>query len=199
MIAALKLGPRHHGQPLSLEEFENADYRGGFKYELIEGRLYVSPQPNLPEDIVEEWLLDKVKGYAKAHPEVLNYVTAKARVFAPGRKGTMPEPDLAAYHDFPRDVPLRELRWQDVSPVLVGEVVSSDDPDKDLVRNVKLYLRVASIKEYWIVDAREDPARPTLIVHRRHGKGWRKATFGPGTTFVSRLLPGFELLIDPSR
>lgn len=180
MIAALKLGPRHHGQPLTLEEFENADYRGGFKYELIEGKLYASLLPSLPEDLVEKWLFYELKNYAEAHPEVLNYVTTKARVFAPGRKGTIPEPDLAAYHDFPHDVPLRELRWQDVSPVLVGEVVSADDPDKDLVRNVALYLRVASIKEYWVVVAREDPARPTLIVHRRHGKSWRKAMFGPG-------------------
>ncbi|MGE3809720.1 MAG: hypothetical protein AB7K24_34065 [Gemmataceae bacterium] len=35
---------------------------------------------------------------------------------------------------------------------------------------------MASIKEYWIVDGRRAPADPTLLVHRRHGKSWRKTS-----------------------
>jgi Uma2 family endonuclease len=40
--------------------------------------------------------------------------------------------------------------------VLVGEVVWEDDPDKDLVRNVELYLQVPSIREYWVLDPLPD-------------------------------------------
>jgi Uma2 family endonuclease len=198
MATVPKMGPADHGRPLDLDEFMAGDYAEGYQYELIDGKLYVSPLPNLPEDLVERWLDIKLTLYALAHPEVINYVTTKARVFVPGRPGvTNPEPDVAAYRKFPRGRPFRELRWQDVSPVLVAEVLSHDDPDKDLVRNVELYFQVPSIREYWLLDDREDPERPTMRVHRRHGQKWRIIHVGPGETYTTRLLPGFELLLDP--
>src|SRR5205823_3821523 len=96
------------------------------------------------------------------------------RVFIPDEpEATAPEPDSAAYRNFPLERPLRELRWQDLSPVLVVEVLSEDDPDKDLVRNVELYLQVPTIREYWIIDGRNDPDRPALRVYRRRGQRWQ--------------------------
>src|SRR5207302_182190 len=143
------------GRPMSLEEFLAGDYQEGCHYELIDGKLYVSPLPNLPEDLVADWIYFKLKLYAREHPEVINHVTNKARIFVPGRADvTAPEPDLAAYRNFPKDYPFRSLRWQDVSPILVGEVLSAEDPDKDLVRNVELYLQVPTLKEYWVLDTR---------------------------------------------
>lgn len=198
MATILKIGPADHGRPMALDEFLTSSAREGYHYELIDGKLYVSPLPNLPEDRVEGWLFLKVKLYARDHPEVINYVTNKARVFVPGRlRTTCPEPDLAAYSDFPLHLPFRELRWQDVSPILVAEILSHDDPDKDLVRNVDLYLQVPSIKEYWLIDDRDDPERPSQQVYRRHGKRWRTLEFGPGETYTTKLLPDFELILDP--
>jgi Uma2 family endonuclease len=131
---------------------------------------------------------------------VINHVCAKARVFIPDRPdATVPEPDVAAYHDFPHDTPLRNLRWEDVSPILVVEVLDEDNPDKDLDRNVKLYRQVPSIQEYWVIDPRPDPEQPTLIVYRRSGKRWRKSTIDPGDTYTTRFLPDFELIVDPRR
>jgi Uma2 family endonuclease len=200
MGTVLKLGPADHGRPMTLDEFMAGDYAEGYQYELIDGKLYVSPQPDLPQNRVERWLHFQLELYAKEHPEVINYATDKARVFVPGREDvTNPEPDVAAYRKFPLHRPFREIRWQDVSPVLVVEVLSGEDPDKDLVRNVDLYFRVPSIKEYWLLDTREDPERPLLRVHRRHGRRWRIIDIAPGATYTTRLLPGFELLLDPRR
>ena len=200
MATVTKLGPADHGRPMTFEAFMAGDYEEGYQYELIDGRLYVSPAANLPQDWVERWLHGKLDRYAREHPDIINYVTAGARVFVPGRRRiTTPEPDLAAYHDFPLHLPLRRLRWQDVSPILVGEVLSIDDPDKDLVRNVELYFLVPSIKEYWVLDTRDDPDRPTLRVHRRHGSRWRVIDLAYGDTYTTKLLPGFELIIDPRR
>jgi Uma2 family endonuclease len=201
MKTLLKLGPADHGRPVSLDDFMSADYRGGYQYELIDGRLYVSPEPNLPEDSVNTWLLFKIGLYAQANPQVLNYVSPRARVFVPNRTGvTNPQPDLAAYHNFPLHLPLRRRRWQDVSPVLVAEILSPDDPDKDLVRNVDLYFQVPSIREYWFFDTRAEGAdRPTLRVHRRWGGRWRILDVAFGETYTTKLLPGFELVVDPRR
>jgi Uma2 family endonuclease len=200
MSTVVKIGPEDHGRPMSFEEYQAGDYQQGYHYELIDGRLYVSPEANLPEDSVETWLLPKVQEYSKKHPEIINYVTNKARVFVPRRRGiTAPEPDLAAYHDFPLHLPFRQRRWQDVSPILVGEILTIGDPSKDLIRNVELYLLVASIKEYWLFDTREDPEQPLLRVYRRHGKKWRIQEFAFGETYTTSLLPGFRLLIDPRK
>ena len=201
MATVSKIGPADHGRPMTLDEFLTGSYEQGSKYELIDGKLYVSPEPNLPEGLVEGWLFRKLDRYSVEHPEVLNWVYYKTRVFVPGRRRvTCPEPDLAAYHDFPLDADYRDIRWQDVSPVLVVEVLSEGDPDKDLVRNVALYLQVPSIREYWILDSRDDPNHPTMLVYRRRGRRWqRPINVAPGETYTTRLLPGFELILDPRR
>jgi Uma2 family endonuclease len=200
MATVTKLGPLDQGRPMTLDEFMAGDYQEGYQYELIDGRLYVSPSPNLPEARVDLWIFRKVQRYAEDNPEVINFVYNKVRVFVPGRPGvTNPEPDLAAYHRFPLHLPFREVRWQDVSPLLVGEVLSLDDPDKDLVRNVELYFQVPTIKEYWLFDTREDPEQPRLRVHRRHGRKWRLIDLSYGEVYTTKLLPGFELLLDPHR
>src|SRR5579885_1127826 len=193
-----QIGPADHGRPMTLAEFEAGDYVEGYKYELIDGRLYVAHQPDPPQDFVEVWLFSKLLDYMRRQPDVINYVTPKARVFVPGRRRpTSPEPDLAAYRGFPLDQPLGTIRWQNVSPVLLVEVLSADDPDKDLVRNVELYLQVPSVREYWVIDTREAPERPTMIVHRRYGGRWRVLHVAYGETYKTRLLPGFERVLDP--
>jgi Uma2 family endonuclease len=196
-----KIGPRDHGQRITDEELSQAEFVGGYKYELINGRLYVTYAPDLPSDWIEKWLYIKVWLYSQAHPGIINYLTNKARIFVPGRHGsTIPEPDLAAYCDFPVHLPLSQIRWEETSPFLVGEVLSGDDPDKDLVRNVALFLQVPSIKEYWILDPRDDPDRPTMLVYRRRGQRWQNVIeLAFGETYTTRLLPGFELLLDLHR
>jgi Uma2 family endonuclease len=120
-------------------------------------------------------------------------------VFVPGRRRTTtPEADLAAYHEFPRDLPIAELNWRNVSPVLVVEILSEDTADKDLERNAELYLQVPSIREYWILDPRVSPDQPTLTVHRRRGARWqRPIVVRPGDSYTTRLLPGFTLTLNP--
>lgn len=196
----LRLSPKDHGRPLTLDEFFDADSREGYQYELIDGRVYVSPMPDPPENVVDIWIFSKLLHYSRQRPDITNYVTNKARIIIPGRPGaTAPEPDLAAYRNFPLDRPFRTIRWREVSPILVGEVLSLGDPDKDLVRNVELYWQVPTIKEYWLIDTRESPDQPTLSVYRRAGSKWRILEFGFGGAYTTKLLPGFKLIIDPRK
>lgn len=176
-------------------------YQPGYQYEIIDGRLYVSPQANPLENWLEEWLRDKIKNYSRDRPDVINYVSAKARVFLPRRRETTcPEPDLAVYHDFPFDQPIRDLIWEELSPVLVAEVLSESDPFKDLIRNVNLYLQVPSIEEYWILDGQDDADKPSLLVYRRRGKQWQKPReISYRESYATPLLPGFKLVVDPRR
>jgi len=193
----LLLKPTDHGRPITDEELLSADYVGGYKYEIIDGRVYVSAEPDPDENDLEDWLVEKLRDYARACPGVINKVTNKGRVFVHSRKrSTIPEPDVAAFSDYPLDRRLKGLKWSEVSPVLVCEVLMGK-AEKDLVRNVKLYLAVPSIQEYWVLDGRDDAEKPTLIQHRRSGKRWVVKTLEFGSTLTTKLLPGFSLIIDP--
>jgi len=200
MTTILKLGPADHDREMSWEEFETAHYREGFRYELIGGKLYVSPVTNLPHDCLVEWLDKLLDSYAQLQPAIVNYVSTHPRVFVPGEDvKTAPEPDLAAYQDFPFHIPRRQRNWRQIDPLLVAEIISEDDPDKDLVRNVALYEKVQSIREYWIIDPRTDPDYPDLLVYRRRGQRWqRPIRIAGGGTYTTKLLPGFSLVLDTS-
>ena len=199
MKTRLYLTPADHGRPLNREEFESADAQEGFRYEPIRGRLEVSPIPDLPHERLLKWLGRLLEDYAQQHREVFNEVFGPARVFiADLEEGlTAPEPDLACYRDFPSDLPLREVNWRDVSPLVVVEVLSPDNADKDLTRNVPLYVQVPTIREYWIVDPRQSHERPSLLVYRRRGQCWQKPIrVKAGGAYTTRLLPGFTLVLD---
>src|SRR4051794_8888294 len=182
-IAHLKFGPADHGRPLTLDDYESADYEPGFKYEIIDGRLYVSPLANFPESVLERWLDRKLTRFSEDHPDVINYVAVKSRVFVHKRKkATVPEPDVAAYQDLDLTQDFRDIHWRDLGPVLVAEVLVEGDEHKDLERNPDLYLDVPTVKEYWVLDGRDDPNQPTLIQHRRHGKRWVVRSYPYGST-----------------
>ncbi len=192
LATTLRLGPKDHGRAISDEELEFAEYRPGYDYEVIFGRLYVSPAPNPDHDFVEKHILFQLNQYQLQNPDIVGYVTDRARVFVESEeKTTAPEPDLAVYTEGPID------DWRTVGPIIVGEVLRGEDIDKDLFRNVKLYWRVPSIQEYWVFDIREKPSQPTLLVHRRTRNGWETSEFAASDTYQTPLLPGLTLIIAP--
>jgi Uma2 family endonuclease len=197
----LRLTPAWAGRDISLEEFENADYQGGWRFELIDGRVEVHPTPNPPHDIMAVWMYDRLRNYRDAHPEVINYVTPGCRVFVPGRRlVTCPQPDLAAFQGFPLRWPRQVQSWQDINPILVVEVISPRYAHKDLVRNVALYQKAPSVREYWIFDPRDRSGRVTMRVYRKRGsRSWQKPIDVPfAGTYTTPLLPEFTLIVDPS-
>jgi Uma2 family endonuclease len=199
-VRRLHLKPSDAGREVALEDFEHATGQEGWRYELIDGRIEVSPAPDAPHDDVMEWLTERLRGYRDAHPEAINKISTHARVYISGRRAaTCPEPDLAAYRNYPLHTPIRVRNWRDVSPILVVETLSQDSRGKDLVRNVSLYLEVPSIREYWLLDPRDDADHPSLRVYRRRGQAWQRPIDVPfGAVYTTRLLPGFSLLIDPN-
>ncbi len=200
-VRRLCLTPARAGRDVSLEEFERASGKEGWQYELIDGRIEVLPTPEPPHDVVVEWINDRLRAYRDVHREVINYVTSGSRVFIPGRReATCPQPDLAAYHDFPTRWPRQMRRWQDVHPILVVEVLSEGYHKKDLVRNVALYKEAPSVREYWVLNPRDGGDHPTLRVYRRRGSGsWQRPIDVPfGATYTTPLLPDFTLVVDPN-
>ena len=196
MATVLRLGPSDHDRPMTLDEFLSGDFEEGHCYELIDGRLYASAFPSLAHNWVNQAAYLKLDHYARSHREIINYVSFGARVFVPGNRITAPAPDLACYCDLPTDL-FPNLDWRDRSPILVVEILDGDDEQKDLVRNVDLYWRVASIQEYWVIDIRADAARPILRVYRRSTAEWLILEIPFGTAYETPLLPDFSWRVDP--
>lgn len=191
LTTARRFGPKSHGRLVTDDELEVAEYRLGYDYEVIFGRLYVSPAPNHEHDLVEKHIYNQVYLYSVDHPEIVGYVTDRSRVFVPGVElTTAPEPDLAVYAEDLDD-------WRDREPFIVGEVLRGTDIDKDLFRNVELYLRVPSIQEYWVFDIRDEPRRPKLWVYRRVRNDWDIQEFPPDTIYQTPQLPGLKLRVSP--
>lgn len=143
----LHFTPADHGRVVTEDELAVAEFAEGARHEIIAGRTEVSPLPNLPENVLETWFYTQLLPYSRLRPNGACRVTNKAHVVLDDPELTVPEPDLALYQDIPDDRPLRQLRWQDVSPTLVVEVLVDGDADQDPVRNVALYLRAPSIME----------------------------------------------------
>jgi Uma2 family endonuclease len=62
------LGPRDAGLAMSLDEFEDANYEAGFRYELIHGLLVATPPPLEEERDANEELGYMLREYQKRHP-----------------------------------------------------------------------------------------------------------------------------------
>src|SRR5262245_46425108 len=125
MKTQVHLTPADQGRPITLEEFLSAGHQEGYRYELIEGRVEVSPIPGLPHEVLVEWLADGLKAYARVRPDIINKVMSPARVFLPSEDEeiTAPETDIGAYQGFPMGGSIASLDWQRVSPLLVVEVI----------------------------------------------------------------------------
>jgi Uma2 family endonuclease len=195
MATSLRFGPADHGREVTDDEAEHGDFEEGYRYELIDGRLYVTPLPDQPHDWLERYVYEVLRSYSRRRPKVIDVVTNKARVFVPGaRRTTTPQPDISAYRNRPKS---RRDDWRDFSPLLVVEILGSDDDEKDFERNVVLYLRVPTIQEYWVFDIRDQDAPPSLRVHRRRGRTWETFDLTGSEIYSTPLLPGFRLVINP--
>ncbi|MCH7686569.1 MAG: Uma2 family endonuclease, partial [Planctomycetes bacterium] len=83
MATVTQFGLSDHGRTLTLEQFTESDYESGHKYELIEGRLYVTPSPNHPHNWIQRYIHEELVVYRRSHPGVIGCLGVQCRVFVP--------------------------------------------------------------------------------------------------------------------
>ncbi|MCP4249700.1 MAG: Uma2 family endonuclease [bacterium] len=187
----ITLGPGDHGRRMTLDEFFDAGDQVGYRYELIEGVVQVTPVPDPPHERVVMFLADLFVDYRRSHAEYANYTACRARLVQRQPQETSPEPDFCVF----RDYPLHEVRpdWEAQQPIVVVEVLSPDNPGKDLQRNRRVYLGFERVQEYWIIDPLVDPTRPTMLALRRSGADWVEVPVPSGGAYTTDLLPGLTV------
>ena len=147
--------------------------------ELTGGHVQELPMPTDTHQAVLLFLYLLFHGHLERRGGVVRVAPLRLRV----RADTFREPDLLLLRD--RSDPRRQDRYW-LGADLVGEVVSPDDPDRDLVEKRADYA-AAGIPEYWIADPRGE----TITVLTLQGGAYAEhGTFARGESATSPLLAG---------
>jgi len=154
--------------------------------EFLHGRVEVLSMPTQSHQLIVLFL----------YRMLYEFVTARGLgtlLIAPLRvrlwPGKLREPDLVfmlAAHDDRR----HEAYWEGAD--LVMEVVSADDPQRDLVTKWQEYAQ-AGITEYWIVNPQ---ARTTSVWRLDKEQYVEHGQFGRGDIATSVLLDGFQIDVE---
>ena len=64
----IRIGPTDRGRTMTLDEFEEADFEEGYRYELARGVLEVSEIPGELHAVIVWALLRLIADYDRAHP-----------------------------------------------------------------------------------------------------------------------------------
>jgi Uma2 family endonuclease len=169
------------------------DYRrlpeDGWRYEVLEGVLHMTPAPRTSHQEVLGNLVDLVRTYVKSRSLGRVYF-APTDVRLPGGLGNPVQPDLffvAAEH-------LSKVKeaFVEGSPDLIAEVLSPTNWLDDRRDKYRIYAQ-AGVREYWIVD----PDRKIVEVFvLRRGAYEVLGRFESGEIATSEVLKGFEAAVD---
>ena len=148
--------------------------------EFTDGRIEELPLPTSTHQAVLLFLYRLFHDHLQPRGGVAMVSALRMRL----REGKYREPDLLMLRE--RSDPRYQDRYW-LGADLVAEVVSPDDPDRDLVEKRADYAE-AGIPEYWIVDPRDD----TITVLALDGDAYvEHGAYSRGDKAVSPLLDGF--------
>ena len=150
------------------------------RIEFTDGRIEELPLPTFTHQAVLSFLHSLFRSWLLPRGGVVVFSGLRMRI----REGKFREPDLLLLRD--RSDPRCENRYW-LGADLVAEVVSPDDPDRDLVEKRADYAE-AGIPEYWIVDPRDE----TITVLVLDGESYMAyGAHARGDKAASPLLDGF--------
>lgn len=178
------LGPEANGVLLTPEEFDNAEFEEGWRYELINGVLIVSPAPLERERDPNEELGRWLRNYQEDHPDgkALDVTLAEHTVYT-GRNRRRVDRVLW--------IGLGRLPTRNDAPTVAVEFVSAGK--RSFVRDYeekRAEYRSIGVREYWIID--RFARTMTVFSLSKRGRG-AKQIVTEDDTYTTPLLRGFEL------
>lgn len=187
-VTAVQIRPADHGRKMTIEEFMEAEFEAGYRYELDRGVLEVTYVPGQPHGLIVWTLLRMIVSYDTRHPGKIFQAggASEFRLWLPAMISGR-NPDIAiVLHNTPRDPRGRR------PPTLVMEVVyeGTEAHERDYVTKREEYLAFG-IREYWIVD----PIARIVTVLVRDGDVWIEQVFRGEEQAKSTMLPGLAIAL----
>lgn len=182
--ASLTIRPTDAGTELTREEFAEAEFTEGYRYERHEGKLVAMPPPGHDHHLTTGSIRDYLGAYRLAHPEVVEYVVQDS--WTSVDENTDRIPDIAVYLKSTEARP----RLPDRVPELVYEIVSPgwENRRRDYGEKRQEYERLG-VREYVIVDRHDQRVTVLQLVEGKYQEQLLK----PADTYRSPLLPGLEI------
>ena len=137
-------------KPLTIADWDAMPYREGYRYEIIEGELFVSTSPGLTHQMVSDNLLVLIRSFLKTNP--IGTVVSTPGLILNNFSGVIP--DLVFFSREQRDTIVKNDRLHG-PPALVVEILSpgSTNIRRDRIAKLQLYAK-HGVPEYWLVDPR---------------------------------------------
>jgi Uma2 family endonuclease len=160
----------------------------GYRYEVINGALYMTPLPRPRHQRVSFRLARRLSDFAEEH-HLGEVLVAPVGVRLPNQPVPF-QPDILFIRAERLDI-IGEENVEGV-PDLIVEVLSPSNWLYDRREKMKVY-EEAGVPEYWIVDPR---TRTVEIYVLEEGAFLQVGQYGPGEVARSQVLVGFEVLVD---
>lgn len=159
----------------------------GFRYEVIDGGLLMSPAPLMGHQMISAALLAALRSHVRRHR--LGLVVAAPVDVQLGDRATPVQPDLVFVARERLAIVGRERI--EGPPDLVVEILSPATAARD--RGLKFDLYAASgVREYWLVD----PDELSLEVYVLRGRAYAPlGLYRPDETAASEVLPDLKLKV----
>jgi len=182
-VGRLRLGPNSAGLLLNPEEFDRARFQEGWRYELINGVLVVSPTPSRKERDPNGELEFLLRLYKHQHPQGSSLDATLPEEMIQTKQNRR-RADRVIWAGLGRDPKEGEV------PTVIAEFVSSGkvNQDRDYITKRAEY-REIGVKEYWVINR----FRRTLTVYRFGGESDQEQVVSEKHNYESPLLPGFVL------
>jgi Uma2 family endonuclease len=182
-VRRLRIGPRSAGLLLTPSEFDRARFREGWRYELINGVLVVSPSPSRKERHPNDELGHLLRKYQEDHPQGSSLDLTLPEETIEGKQNRR-RADRAIWAGLGRDPEEGE------PPTIVAEFVSQGkiSQERDYVAKRAEYREIC-VREYWVIDR----FRRTLTVFAFSGESDQERVIPENQDYTTPLLPGFEL------
>jgi len=160
----------------------------GYRYEVLNGELYMTPPPTVRHQFASVNLFSDLRNFVQERN--LGYVLyAPCGVDLPTQPVPV-QPDIFFIRAERREIIGEE--YVEGTPDLVVEVLSPSNWLYDRREKFQAY-REAGVPEYWIVDYR---ARTIEVFFLEGGVYVLLGQYGPGEAARSRVLEGFEVAVD---
>ncbi len=179
----LRLGPLSAGMLLTAAEFDRARFEDGWRYELINGVLVVSPFPARNERDPNEELGHWLRSYQEDHPQGSSLeLTLHEETLECGENRRRADRVIWAG--------LGRLPKEGDAPTVIIEFVSAGKvaQERDYVTKRAEY-RAIGAREYWVIDR----FRRTLTVYPFGQDKDEERLIPENQNYTTPLLPGFEL------
>jgi Uma2 family endonuclease len=177
------LGPDSAGIRMTPEEYDEAEFEEGYRYELIDGVLIVSPPPLLQESDPNDDLGHLVRTYQESHSngKIIDATIPQCPIRTKRNKRIADRAIFIGLGRAPKqgDIPAIAVEW-------VSKGKRNRQRDYEDKRDE--YLEIG-IQQYWLFDR----FKRTLTVFMKRGDKVVKRVLRGNSIFKSYLLPGLEL------